>query len=460
MPIKELWLKDVGPIDEITFTFDPQVNVFIGPNNSGKSTVLAALGSLAVQAFRFPSRFVKKESTPDSSVTFVGSHGDLHVLKDNPNQWGTTQSQILDLFNMRMSLGYSTFIPALRQNSNARIRNHPLLPKTLSLEALILKRHIDEALRDERSSSNQSDISILANLRNSFKDVERRESQITSSFETTNDGDFLQLIVELDYKSYRENRPIIRNTINKVFIITSEITEGYRVGLIGIEKDDDGLFLKVQTPDGELPFNALSQGTQSMVQWLSHLILGYAMYYDFAEDFAKKPGVLIIDEIDAHLHPSWQRRILPTLTKHFPNLQIFCATHSPLLIAGLKAGQIQLLKRKEGGGISVTTNENDIVGWSADEILSCFLDVSNPTDLKTDQDLQRLEELQLKRERTPEEEKERQELRSEIPKTLSNSPPPKQITELMDSLHEILKRRKTSEGTSKKTTRKRTRKSA
>ncbi len=455
MPINELWLKDVGPIDEITFTFDPQVNVFIGPNNSGKSTVLAALAALTVQSFEFPPRFVHNGSQPASLVTYTGLQGLVGTFEGSPNDWGT-RDRVLDRMTMRMGLGYSAYVPALRQNSNARISEHPITTKLLPLEANLVKFHMDQELKNTESRSDE----MMASLRMSYSDMERRKDLNTPTFEVATDEDFLRLIVELDYRSYRENRPSIRKRINNVFTVSSEITEGFCVDFLSVDKDELGLFVKLKTPDGELPFNALSQGTQSMIQWLAHLILGYALYYDFAEDFAEKPGVLIIDEIDAHLHPSWQRRILPTLTKHFPNLQIFCATHSPLLIAGLKAGQIQLLRRKEGGGISVTTNENDIVGWSADEIFSCFLDIPNPTDLKTDQDLQRLEELQLKRERTPEEEKEREELRSEVPKALMNAPPPKQISELVESLHEILKERETSKETSKKAIRKHTRKSA
>ena len=56
-------------------------------------------------------------------------------------------------------------------------------------------------------------------------------------------------------------------------------------------------------------------------------------------DLTEKPGILIVDEIDVHLHPSWQRRIIPALTKNFPNLQIFCSTHSPLMLAGLGEGR-------------------------------------------------------------------------------------------------------------------------
>ncbi len=487
MPIKELWLKDAGPFDEITFTFDPQVNVFIGPNNSGKSTVLAALAAIAVQSFQFPHQLEKTEYGGRCDLRYFDEDHIEHAVGGGFVLFGPEGEDEMNLraIRMRRCLGHTTYVSALRLNSDTRVsgitRDDLSIPKELqrainaeSNKALqeyskSVQRPLNpiedpsktgETYRNEMLALETTVNQILTPYNDLVGDIRKRISGLPPTYKATSDEDLLQLFVNLDYKSYRENQPGIRRVIDSIFELSSEITEGFSVSFAGIDEDTEGLLLKVKTPDGELPFNALSQGTQSMVQWLSHLILGYAMYYDFAEDFAEKPGVLIIDEIDAHLHPSWQRRILPALTKHFPNLQIFCATHSPLLIAGLKAGQIQLLKRKEGGGISVTTNENDIVGWSADEILSCFLDIPNPTDLKTDQDLQRLEELQLKRERTPEEEKERQELREKVPEVLANGPPPKQITELMESLHEILKKRGSSEGASKKTTPKQTRKSA
>ena len=64
----------------------------------------------------------------------------------------------------------------------------------------------------------------------------------------------------------------------------------------------------------------------------------------------KKPAILLIDEIENHLHPTWQRRVIPALLEHFPGLQIFATTHSPFVVAGLKAGQVHLMKRDENGG--------------------------------------------------------------------------------------------------------------
>ena len=60
-----------------------------------------------------------------------------------------------------------------------------------------------------------------------------------------------------------------------------------------------------------------------------------------------KPAILLIDEIENHLHPTWQRRVIPALLEHFPGLQIFATTHSPFVVAGLKAGQVHLLKRDD-----------------------------------------------------------------------------------------------------------------
>ena len=139
----------------------------------------------------------------------------------------------------------------------------------------------------------------------------------------------IQMIIDLDYASYRRQQPAMRAIIEDVGTLASKITESFPIKFLGVGEDEEGLFPLFGTPDGEIPLNVLSQGTQSIMHCLAHFLFGYAEYYDFPPDLEEKPGILIIDEIDAHLHPSWQRRIIPTLTRHFPNLQIFCSTHSP-----------------------------------------------------------------------------------------------------------------------------------
>ena len=219
-------------------------------------------------------------------------------------------------------------------------------------------------------------ILLMSTRRN--EELLKRSRLIYTNASSISDKEVIQKIIELDYRAYRRGTPAIRSIIDKMAAIVSEVTEGYPIRFERVEEDDYGLFPQFITPDGSMPLNVLSQGTQSLVQWLAHLLIGLAEYYDYPDDIEDRPGVLIIDEIDAHLHPSWQRRIIPALTEHFPNLQIFCSTHSPLMLAGLKTGQVQLLRRDDNGKVTVSRNEQDIVGWSADEILAQLPQCAKP----------------------------------------------------------------------------------
>lgn len=165
------------------------------------------------------------------------------------------------------------------------------------------------------------------------------------------------------------------------------------------------------TPDGLVAFPELSHGTRSALDWVRQFESGMKQYYQGYSDWKKMSGIFIIDEIDAHLHPSWQRRIIPTLQRHFPNVQIFASTHSPMMVAGLKKGQVHLLNRDTTGQVVWSRNEQDIIGWTADEIYRTFMGIDDPTDERTAQHAEELRELRNKDTLTPEDEARMQELR-------------------------------------------------
>ena len=94
-------------------------------------------------------------------------------------------------------------------------------------------------------------------------------------------------------------------------------------------------------------------------------------------------------------------------------MQIFATTHSPFVVAGLKAGQVHLLKR-ENGVVTATTHPEDIIGWTADEILRTMMGVEEPTDQLTVDRANRLRQLREKETLTPEEEDKLSELRRQV----------------------------------------------
>lgn len=159
-----------------------------------------------------------------------------------------------------------------------------------------------------------------------------------------------------------------------------------------------------------LYIGSLSSGTQGTLLWIYALALKMAQHYDWEEGWEKEPVILLIDEIENHLHPTWQRRVIPALLDHFPKLQIFATTHSPFVVAGLKAGQVHLLGR-EGGRVTATTNSEDIVGWTMDEILRTMMGVTDPTDDETARTAEELRELRKEGPRSDERSEEQRQRR-------------------------------------------------
>jgi len=100
------------------------------------------------------------------------------------------------------------------------------------------------------------------------------------------------------------------------------------------------------------------------------------------------------------------------------------------MLAGLRSGQVHLLHRKGGGDVHVTRNDRDIVGWSADEILRSFMDVSAPTALVTEENLARLRKLRSRRRLNSSERKELESLREQIHLDLLGGPVSSELQDL------------------------------
>ena len=106
------------------------------------------------------------------------------------------------------------------------------------------------------------------------------------------------------------------------------------------------------------------------------------------------------------------------------------------MLAGLKAGQVQLLRRDGDGKVTVSTNDSDIAGWTADEILRNFLEVPSPTDLDTAQHVGRLRELRRKEELSAEETEELERLRHAVNSDLLSGPMSAQVEQFAEMLRQ------------------------
>ncbi|MFY8001532.1 MAG: AAA family ATPase [Candidatus Kapaibacteriota bacterium] len=91
--------------------------------------------------------------------------------------------------------------------------------------------------------------------------------------------------------------------------------------------------VKVIMHDKELEFDVLPDGLKSIIAWLAELVMQLdGVNWTEEKPLAERDFILLLDEIEIHLHPLWQRKILPMLQNLFVNAQIFIATHSPFVV--------------------------------------------------------------------------------------------------------------------------------
>ena len=130
--------------------------------------------------------------------------------------------------------------------------------------------------------------------------------------------------------------------------------------------------VQVITPYGQVPIGALSLGYQTVAAWTIDLAWKLFEHYPDAETPMHEPAIVLIDEIDLHLHPAWQRSIKNAITRVFPQIQFVATAHSPLMVQSFLNENIAVLKRK-GDHVEIESDPAVVDAWRVDEILTSDL---------------------------------------------------------------------------------------
>lgn len=133
----------------------------------------------------------------------------------------------------------------------------------------------------------------------------------------------------------RQKIPALEAVRNAVLCCTPGSSNFYH------DTDEDQIMIELEH-EGLMPFNYLSDGFRNMVAMVADIAhRASRLNPHLTENAAKETtGVVLIDEIDLHLHPKWQRRVVGDLQKAFPNLQFIVTTHSPFILQSLEPGQV------------------------------------------------------------------------------------------------------------------------
>ena len=192
--------------------------------------------------------------------------------------------------------------------------------------------------------------------------------------------DFQEWLLQLDY-SQKSGSEKSRKRLQKMHdLVSSDLFPG--VTDFDFKKDGNNEHVVVvfsAGKDGDVRFEELGFGYQTSLTWLADLCKRLFELYPDAENPLHEEAVVLVDEIDLHLHPKWQRDLVPTLSKIFPNVQFIVTTHSPHVLQSMEDVNLYVLRRNaESGEIEAErSNVTNFTGWTVEEILGVTMELGD-----------------------------------------------------------------------------------
>ena len=136
--------------------------------------------------------------------------------------------------------------------------------------------------------------------------------------------------------------------------------------------DDDELLregqtIKVNANGRSTSIEALSEGYRSVFTMTVDMLREFSQYFNNLEE---AQGVVLIDEIETHLHPRWKMQVMTSLRRVLPKVQFIATTHDPLCLRGMDDGEVVVLQRSRGGEVRQLRDLPSIRGMTAEQLLT------------------------------------------------------------------------------------------
>ncbi len=167
------------------------------------------------------------------------------------------------------------------------------------------------------------------------------------------------------------------------------------------------------TPYGWVSISSLGLGYRTVIAWMVDLSARMIRDYPDSENPLAEPAVVLVDEIDLHLHAKWQRTIMSFLTERFPNVQFIVTAHSPLVVQAAQNANLVLLRR-EGDHVVIDNNPEVIENWRVEQVLTSVFELPSTLPADIEPWVQRRREILAKSSLTKKDKQELKELEVKI----------------------------------------------
>ena len=160
---------------------------------------------------------------------------------------------------------------------------------------------------------------------------------------------------------------------------------------------DDNFNILLKMDGLAIHFDVLSDGLKSLIIWLGDLLMRMdRLKWKDDLPISERNFILFLDEIEVHLHPAWQRKILPVVQKLFKNAQIFISTHSPFVVGSVDGAWIHKLKKE--GAFAVLDGKPVLSedGKSVRRILDETFGINQQYGVEVERDLEKFRQFRQK----------------------------------------------------------------
>lgn len=339
--VKNVSLQSFRGFQDLSVGLDDRLTVFISRNGGGKTTVLDAVW----EGLRYIKKEIFKENAPKSSLTRL----------DVKN--GSEGSEIA----LAIQLDYQWYEQL--EDGDGQVEN-VLKPKKTDLR-IISTGNVEAGFHtsiDTISAPGDDLKEIRSYLERYFT---RKDSKPVFRYYRGDDAKgYDGAINTADLTTWldRRQKVLLQGTNKKLELqagwlreaVSSILSDEEVVYLdLQVAYQEDGDYLSIRKQGGaetgeNLAIAQLSSGEQSLLKMVAGLAISLLeanpsqseSFNPLKEGF----GIVLIDEVGIHLHPGWQRRVLPSLQEIFPNVQFVVSTHSPLVLSGIKRSQGRLIR--------------------------------------------------------------------------------------------------------------------
>lgn len=329
MRLSKVRISNFKGIKNWEIELKPGFNLIKGTNGKGKTSILEAIavgmgGFLTGVAGISGRNFIREEIRREYELSGDGSYTCLYKV---PVEIGLT-AQFEDKSEVSWTRRLSSTTPG----------RGTLQPNTIKKIAEETSNTADTPLP---IINYQGASRIWAQKQEKVEDIFRKQYFRTVGYtyaleESSNIKLLLNWCLKMEQTAFQKNQKIaeyeaVKDAVGR-FMGLMDHGEAYSVFY---DRQQEGLLYK--EGDSVLPVSDLSAGYQSLIWMVLDIAYRMAVLNPFMKaHVAESDGVVLIDELDMHLHPKWQWKVINALRETFPNVQFIAATHSPILFASAK----------------------------------------------------------------------------------------------------------------------------